>query len=251
MPAFFSSIDSLFKGLSCLSSSGNKTSDNFSEIEIHCLQMLQNIFTDKKLCGLIKFSEIAKTEFDNFFSTYWDDKKESYRQEIQIFKEVWETEENGIILTFLRVHGIPSITVYLSEAMRRAGRGMRTDNSSVCTIAKIPHSSNQAFESYYTAVHELLHQVVDGITQSTLQIDPQQRSLNPDEKGYNIHKQIENSVIYAQHLLMGTTREKQSNEYYACVSRIGDTEINNEAEFLARFKICKEMKHKLEKLIIK
>ena len=250
MPAFFSSIDSLFKGLAYLSSSGDIATTGFSEMEIHCLQLLQNIFTDNKLSGLIKFSQIAKSEYDNFFSSYWDNNKGSYRIKLQMFKKIWETEENGKILSFLRAEGIPSITVYLSEAMRRNGRGMRTDDSCVCTIARIPDSSAQIFESYYIAVHELLHQVIDGITQSILKINFQQRSLNPDDEGYNIHEQIENSVIYAQHLLMGMTRKIRAKEYYSLVSKIADTAIGNEAEFSAHFMICKEMKHKLESMIV-
>ena len=250
MPAFFSSIDSLFKGLSFLSSSSNIPMTGFTEMEIHCLQLLRNMFTDNTLYGLIKFSEIAKSEYDTFFSSYWDHNEELYRKEIQRFKQIWETEENEKILTFLRSKGIPSIDVYLSEAMRRNGRGMRTDDSTVCTIARIPNNNTQVFKSYYIAVHELLHQVIDGITQSILKIDSQQRSLNPDDEGYNIHEQIESSVITAQHLLMGYTREMRTEEYYALVSEIGNAEINNEVDFLAHFSICKEMKHELEKMII-
>ena len=250
MPAFFSSIDSLFKGLSYLSSSGNIAMTGFTETEIHGLQLLQNMFTDKMLCGLIKFSEIAESEYDTFFSSYWDNNEESYRKEMQRFVQIWETEENIKILTFLRSKGIPSIDVYLSEAMRRNGRGTRTDDSTVCAIARIPSSNTQVFKSYYIAVHELLHQVIDGVTQNILKIDSQQRSLNPDDEAYNIHEQIENSVITAQHLLMGYTRKMQSEEYYALVSEIGNAEINNEVDFYANFSLCKEMKQKLESMII-
>lgn len=249
MPAFFSSIDSLFKGLSYLSS-GSKAMIGFTEMEIHGLQLLQNMFTDNMLCGLIKFSEIAESEYDTFFSSYWDNNEESYRKEMQRFVQIWETEENKKILTFLRSKGIPSINVYLSEAMRRNGRGTRTDDSTVCAIARIPSSNTQVFKSYYIAVHELLHQVIDGITQNILKIDSQQRSLNPDDEAYNIHEQIENSVITAQHLLMGYTRKMQSEEYYVLVSEIGNAEINNEVDFYANFSLCKEMKHKLESMII-
>lgn len=250
MPAFFNTIDSLFKGLAYLSEPCNVTITGFTEIEAQCLQLLQNVYGNNELCGLVKFTEIAKSEYDRFYSSYWDSKKESYAREMQLFRKIWETEENGKILTFLRAKGIPSITVYLSEGMRRNGRGMRTDDSSVCTISRIPNSSSQVLESYYIAVHELLHQVIDSITQSILKIDSQQRSLNPDDEEYNIHEQIENSVIYTQHLLMGVTRKIRAREYYALVSEITDTEIINEAEFLAHFKICKEMKHKLESMIV-
>ena len=248
MPAFFSSIDSLFKGLSYLSS-GSKAMTGFTEMEIHGLQLIQNMFTDKMRFALTIFSEIAKSEYDTFFSSYWDNNEESYKKKMQMFMQTWENEENKKILTFLRSKGIPSIDVYLSEAMRRNGRGTRTDDSTVCTIAKIPNSNTQIFKSYYIAVHELLHQVIDGITQNILKIDLQQRSLNPDDEAYNIHEQFENSVITAQHLLMGYTREMQSEEYYAVVSEIGNAEINNEVDFYANFTLCKEMKHKLESMI--
>ncbi len=251
MPAFFSSIDSLFKGLSCLSSGGKVPISGFTEIEIRCLQFLQNMFGTEQLGCLVKFTEMVRSEYDTFFSSYWDENKESYTAELQIFNRIWETEENEEILTFLRENGIPSITVYLSEAMRKNGRGTRTDDSSVCTIARIPGSSSEVFESYYTAVHELLHQVIDGVTESTLNVNSQERSLNPDEEGYSIHEQIENSVIYAQHLLMKETRRIRAKEYYLFLSEIVDTEIRNEADFLTHFKICEEMKHKLDGMLAK
>lgn len=251
MPAFFSNIDSLFKGLSYLSSGGKVPIGGFTEIEMRCLQFLQDIFGTEQLSCLVKFTEMARSEYDNFFSSYWDENKESYTAELQLFKKIWETEENEEILSFLRENEIPSITVYLSEAMRKNGRGTRTDDSSVCTIARIPSSSSQVFESYYTAVHELLHQVIDGITQRILKVNSQERSLNPDDEGYSIHEQIENSVIYAQHLLMKETRRIRAKEYYSFLSEIVDTEIQNEAEFLTHFKICEEMKHKLDRMLAK
>ncbi len=250
MPAFFNTIDSLFRGLTYLSVPNEVMINRFTEMEAQCLQLLQNVYGNNDLGGLARFSEIAKSEYDKFYSSYWDSRRKDYLREINKFKRFWESDENDTVLTFLRTQGLPAITVYLSEGMRRNGRGIRTNDSSVCTITKMPVNDNEVFVSYYIAVHELLHQVIDGVTQSILKIDGQQRSLNPDDDGYNIHEQIENSVIFAQHLLMGMTRKIQRKEYYALVSEIGNTDINNEAEFMTHFKIDKKMQCKLESIII-
>lgn len=250
MPAFFNSIDSLFRGLIYLSASNEVMIKDFTEMETKCLHLLQNLYGNNDLAGLTKFSEIAKSEYDKFYSSYWDSRKEDYVRGIQQFMKIWESEEHDIVLAFLRKQGLPAITVYLSEGMRKNGRGMRTSDSSVCTIAKMPINENEVFASYYIAVHELLHQVIDGITQSILKIDSQQRSLNPDDKGYSIHEQIENSVIFAQHLLMGTTREKRIREYYALVSEIGNTDIKNETDFMNYFKIDNRIQKKLVSMIV-
>lgn len=249
MPAYFSNIDSLFGGLSYLSSGSKEPISSFTEMESRCLQLLQNVYGREQLSGLVKFTEIARSEYDSFFSSYWDVNKESYRAEMKVFKNVWETEENEKILSFLRDNGIPSITVYLSEAMRRNGRGLRTDNSSVCTITRIPGGSSQVFKSCYTAVHELLHQVIDGITQSILKVDSQERSLNPENEGYSIHEQMESSVIYAQHLLMEETRRIRAGEYYSLLSEKFETEISSEAELLTHLNIPKKMKLKLDGML--
>ena len=250
MPAFFNSIDSLFKGLAFLSQPSKVTLTGFTETEVQCLQLLQNVYANSYLLGLVKFTEIVKSEYERFYSSYWDSKKESYAREMLLFRKIWETEENDKILAFLRTHGVPAITVYLSEGMRRNGRGIRTNDSSVCSITRMPTINDEVFESYYIAVHELLHQVIDGITQSILEIDSQQRSLNPDDDGYNIHEQIENSVIFAQHLLMGTKRKIRTKEYYALVSEIGNTDIKNKSDFLAHFRLDGKIQCKLESIII-
>ena len=249
MPAFFDTVDSLFQGLDYLCAPNGERMNGFTETESRCLQLLQNVYGNSDLAGLLEFSEIAKSEYDQFYSSYWESRREEYLREIIQFKNMWESEDNDIVLTFLRKQGLPFISVYLSEGMRRNGRGMRTSDSSVSVIAGIPVSKNEVFVSYYIAVHELLHQVIDGITQSILKIDGQQRSLNPDDEEYNIHEQIENSVILAQHLLMGKTVNNRTNEYYELVSGIAGMDISNESEFMTRFRVDARIRNKLESII--
>lgn len=249
MPAFFNTVDSLFQGLSYLCEPNREMINGFTETESRCLQLLQNVYSNKDLTGLLRFSEIVKSEYDQFYSLYWESRREDYLREINQFKKTWESEDNDKVLAFLRKQGLPSISVYLSEGMRRNGRGTRTSDSSVSTIARIPFSKKEVFISYYIAVHELLHQVIDGITQSILKIDGQQRSLNPDDEEYNIHEQIENSVILGQHLLMGKTVNNRTNEYYELVSEIAGMDISNESEFMTRFRVDSRIRNKLESII--
>ncbi len=249
MPAFFNNIDSLFRGLGYLSVPNEVMLNSFTETEDQCLQLLKNVYGNNDLGGLVKFSEIAKFEFEQFYSSYWESRRKDYLREINKFRKLWESDENDIVLAFLRTQGLPAITVYLSEGMRKNGRGMRTNDSSVCTITKMPVNDNEVFVSYYIAVHELLHQVIDGVTQSILKIDCQQRSLNPDDEGYNIHEQIENSVILAQHLLMEKTVKNRTKEYYALVSEIAGIDINSESEFMTHFIVDDRMRMKLESMI--
>ena len=249
MPAFFKTVDSLFQGLSYLCEPNREMINGFTETELRCLQLLQNVYGNNDPCGLVKFSEIAKSEYDLFYSLYWESRREDYLRGIKQFKKIWESEDNDKVLTFLRKQGLPSISVYLSEGMRRNGRGIRTSDSSVSTVAGIPFSKKEVFISYYIAVHELLHQVIDGITQSILKINGQQRSLNPDDEEYNIHEQIENSVILAQHLLMGKTVNNRTNEYYELVSEIAGMDISNESEFVTHFRVDVRIRNKLESMI--
>ncbi len=223
--------------------------NDFEGTEARCLQLLQNAYGNNDLGGLVKFSEIAKFEFEQFYSSYWESRRKDYLREINKFKKLWESDENELVLAFLRTQGLLAITVYLSEGMRKNGRGMRTNDSSVCTIAKMPVDDKEVFVSYYIAVHELLHQVIDGVTQSILKIDGQQRSLNPDDEGYNIHEQIENSVILAQHLLMRKTLKNRTKEYYALVSDIAGMDIGNESEFMTHFKVDDRIRIKLESIV--
>ncbi len=250
MPAFFNNIDSLFRGLDYLSAPNEVKINSFPEMEAQCLQLLQNVYGNNDLGGLVKFSEIAKFEYEQFYSSYWESRRKDYLRGINEFKKLWESDENDLVLAFLRTQGLPAITIYLSEGMRKNGRGLRINDSSVCTIAKMPVNDNEVFVSYYIAVHELLHQVIDGVTQSILKIDGQQRSLNPDDEGYNIHEQIENSVILAQHLLMGNTVKNRTKEYYTLVSEIADMDINNESEFMTHFKVDDRIRKKLKSLVI-
>ena len=249
MPAFFNTIDSLLRGLSYLCAPNIEMINGFTESESRCLQLLQNVYGNDDLCGLVRFSEIVKSEYDQFYSSYWDSGRENYLKGINQFMNIWESEENDIVLAFLRAPGLPAIIVYLSEGMRKNGRGIRTSDSSVSTIAKMPANENEVFVSYYIAVHELLHQVIDSITQNILQIDGQQRSLNPDDDEYSIHEQIENSVIIAQHLLMGKTVNSRTNEYYSLVSEIAGVGISNESEFMTHFRVDARIRNKLESII--
>lgn len=250
MPAFFNTIDSLFRGITYLSVPNEVTIDGFTETEAQCLQLLQNVYGNNDLAGLVRFSKIVKSEYEQFYSSYWDSRRKDYLREINKFKKLWESDENDIVLAFLRTQGLPAITVYLSEGMRKNGRGIRTNDSSVCTIAQMPFSENEVFVSYYIAVHELLHQVIDSVTQSILKIDGQQRSLNPNDEGYYIHQQIENSVILAQHLLFEKTIKNRTKEYYALVSEIAGMDINNESEFVTHFKVDDRIRMKLESMVI-
>lgn len=72
MPAFFNSIDSLFKGLEYLSAPNEVMMNGFAETEAQCLQLLQNVYGSNNLGGLVKFSEIAKSEYEQFYSSYWE-----------------------------------------------------------------------------------------------------------------------------------------------------------------------------------
>lgn len=249
MPAFFNTVDSLFRGLRYLCAPNIETINGFTETESRCFQLLQNVYSDKDLTGLLKFSEIVKLEYDQFFSSYWESRRDDYLREMNQFKTIWESEDNDVVLAFLKNQGLSSISIYLSEGMRINGRGIRTSDSSVSAIAKIPVSKKEVFVSYYIAVHELLHQVIDGITQSILRIDNQQRSLNPDDEEYTIHEQIENSVIFAQHMLMGKTMKSRTNEYYALVSEIAGSDIGNEFEFMTHFRVDARIRNKLESII--
>lgn len=245
MPAFFTTIDSMFRGLRYLITPGDKMRNGFTETESRCLHFLQDIYRNTNTAGLLKFAETAKSECDLFYSEYWESRSEEYLRMINLFKEIWESEDNDRILSFLRDRGLPSINIYLSEGMRKNGRGMR--NSSVCALAKMPDSSEEVFESYYIAIHELLHQVVDGITRSILEID--ERSLNPDDDEYGIHEQFENSVILAQHLLMQRSANNWTKEYFAFVSKISETDIKNDSEFFSFFKVDARIKNQLESIM--
>lgn len=247
MPAFFTTIDSMFRGLEYLSIPDNKMRNGFTETESRCLNFLQDIYRNTNTTGLLKFTETAKSEYDLFYSEYWESRSEEYLRMINLFKEIWESEDNHRILSFLRNQGLPSISIYLSEGMRKHGRGMRS--SSACALAKMPDNSKEVFESYYIAIHELLHQVVDGITQSILEIDGQQRSLNPDDDEYSIHEQFENSVILAQHLLMQKSEYNWTKEYFTYVSKILEADIKNDSEFLSFLKVDARIKNKLESII--
>ncbi|MCD4846615.1 MAG: hypothetical protein K8R76_00315, partial [Candidatus Aegiribacteria sp.] len=71
----------------------------------------------------------------------------------------------------------------------------------------------------------------------------------PDDEEYNIHEQIENSVILAQHLLMGKTVNNRTNEYYELVSEIAGMDISNESEFVTHFRVDVRIRNKLESMI--
>lgn len=247
MPAFFTTIDSMFRGLRYLSTPGNKMKNGFAETESMCLLFLQDIYRNTNTTGLLKFAETAKSEYDLFYSEYWESRSEEYLRMINQFKEIWESEDNCRILSFLRNQGLPSISIYLSEGMRKNGRGMRS--SSACALAKMPENSKEVFESYYIAIHELLHQVVDGITQSILEIDGQRRSLNPKDDEYSIHEQFENSVILAQHLLMRKSAYNWTKEYFTFVSKIFEADIKNDSEFYSFLKVDARIKKKLESIV--
>ncbi len=248
MPAFFTKVDSLFRGLACLASKSEPLEADFTEMEIRCIQFLQNL-CGGDTHGIAKFAEITEFEYDHFYSSHWNSRTTDYRKGIELFKEMWESKENDTILAFLRAHGLPAITVYLSEGMRRNGRGTRTDDSSTCTVTGMPVNHHGVFMSYYIAVHELVHQIVDGITQSILKFDPQQRSLSQNDKGYSIHEQMENSVIYTQHLLMRNTIKTRTEDYYAVVSALSDVSISNESEFMVHFQVDNRIREKLESMI--
>ena len=245
MPVYWKSSESIFSALDYLVTGNKELIKNFSQIQKYLLQHLQSFINTKKdKSDLLLFNKILISEFNGFYSNYWDLHKQNFAEKLSLFKKTWESKENSLTIDFFKKQKKDEFKIYLSECMLKNGRGMQINNTSVNAITKLPENKDEVFYSYLISIHEMLHQVIDNLTKSVLEIDYNQRSLNTDDERFKVHMAFENSVIYTQFLLA----KKTSPEFL--MKFLSEMKISNSEEFIKKINFNNKMKEKLDYLIL-
>lgn len=135
-------------------------------------------------------------------------------------EEFWSQEGKKAISSFFAANGFDRFWITASPAMRRNGRGFPgVLPRQAAAITLLPESRATVFFSYSLAVHEMIHQVTDGVVFSVLELQPEDRSTDPrNTAGMEVHILLENAVILTQYWLMEIHSPDWAENYLAFMS---------------------------------
>lgn len=224
------------------SAAGIKSDDlqpQFSEIEQGYVNWIVNILPPNE--DFLKFALILRNEYFDFYHDYHQSTLSNRQLRLVNYQEYWHSSDNQNFIIFFQKHQLPPIRIILSEAMLKNGRIANPNNLGIALITKLPDNSNEFFYSSFVAVHEMLHLICDPLTTAICRIDPNQRSTNPEDANFAIHKKLEMSVLYTHYKLI---EKFQTDKISSYLNILG---CNNEEEFFTNFSISNDIKNELEK----
>lgn len=249
LPVYFPDICSIYKILEYVSTQNSQLISEFNEQERCLIEYLNKNFDQADRASLADFISLCKSEYSSFYESYWERKTPDFKMGIDLFYEQWDLEENKVIIDFFKSQQKNRFLVYLSQAMRNNGRGLSFDTDTVSAISRLPESEKDLYYSYFIAIHEMIHQVTDPMVMRVLNIGYEQRSLNQEEDGFNIHIEFEKAVFYVHYKLSSKQGVKLQSLYFNQISKYSVDNIASEENLLKCYPLNLDLRLALNKII--
>lgn len=192
-----------------------------------------NHFTTKDLQYFINpFIEILDNE-SIFFFDYWD-KLHKHNENLRYLAEETlksEFEKFSCVFDFYD----KSALALLSYSITRNGRGFDGINSYFSAVVPFPENEDNFNNSFITLLHEYTHQFTDDLLRM---------NINMKDGSHNLS---ENVVILTDYYLIKSIDEKLIQKYFELF--MNGSKETNESEFLNIYKVDKNLKLDIKKLI--
>lgn len=251
-PVYYESTEDMISGLKYVET-GNKFSNYmfFSVKEKHLARYMRDLFKEEEQRSAVgNFAEITLNEYETFYQDYWGEQKERYQDGMELFKEVWISQGYEVIEEFFAYYGKTKIHIYLSEGIRRNGRGFQSsDKKLIQSAVKLPETIEEADYSYMVSLHEMIHQISNPVVSKLINFEPNKESIDPsNQEGIKIHNMLEMGVVYTQYWLMQGISLKKEQLYLEFVSEILSP-VSNQQEFEQAVDLSEELKAMLKELV--
>ncbi len=188
--------------------------DGLDPMQEQAAEGMAQAFAEVPQGAIHSFAEAARTEYESFYGQYWEDTAPERRSQKELFWELWNDSDREDLERFFQNRGLRRAKIYLSEAMRRGGRGfMDAEPGRMGGIVPLPETEN-AFPSYAAAVRELLHAVIDPLVADAADAPPGDRVEDP-ETGETLDRQqvLRNAVIVFQYWLLENISDDKGSQY--------------------------------------
>lgn len=249
-PIYYGSTKHMIYGLQYVET-GSKLSKSMSEMEKHLARYMRDSFSKEQREVVGDFAEVALNEYESFYQDYWEGQEERYREGMERFKAVWASDGYEVIEEFFAHYGKKKIHIYLSEGLRRNGRGFGSSEPNLIqSAAKLPETAEEAYYSYTIALHEMIHQISDPIVTQMSNFNPNQRSIDPsNQEGIQLHHMLEMGVVYAQYWLMQEISPEMEQIYLGLVSDFLYP-VSTQQEFEEAIDLPDELKVALKEAVV-
>ncbi len=250
IPVYFTEVDHFLKTLRVALNPEENQLDTLPLSEAAAAQGLQPFLSRLPKRALQLFVELAastQTALAELEATVWA-RQQSRREWLQDF---WDHEGEKAISSFFAANGFYDFWITASPAMRNNGRGFPgLFPGQAAAVTLLPESAEAVFFSYSLAVHEMIHQVTDSVVYSVLQVQPEDRSIDPnDSLGMGIHIQLENAVILTQYWIMKAHDPAWAEDYLLFMSDWSGEPYADLEALRNRFPVQQELEPALRTLL--
>lgn len=235
LPIYYESVDSFLAGLGFLGTSQPEYLQDLTLVERNVSQGVQPMLArhDKLVQG---FRELLLEEHQRFYAAYWLEAQPRLRAQKDAFTTFLTEEGYPAVQDAFEAAGLDKVIIYLSEGMRRNGRGFSYLQPT--HVGAIVPLQGEVLPSYFTAVHEITHAITDPLVAGVMGVDPNRRSLDPHHPGYQTHLLIEKAVIIANYWMFASRGRDWTEAYLEhFVGRVAGVIVHSESEFLSAFRV--------------